>query len=340
MAKKFSLKAKFDTEGGISLKQPSSDATPTKKPLLSKAATAVAMELDSNPPPKVGFLSGLKSVVGLGGVPAAAATATQEKKVATAVAEEEDDEEDNKKKQQDDIETETDERDPESSSSSSMDTKGDDNKDTAAKVAEKLVAPPAAAEEAKVDEKPKKEKKKKKKAVSVKVKTKDKAKAKGGKGLGKAGPKRHETDKNGKKSNVEAALSRTVIKRLHYRSHKIDKDGKIVLIKRSMGIYNDIRKRLKEYLTPIIRDMCTYVEHARMKTACEEHAHQALKRHGKPLWGSMEGGDTTSRKSKKSTKEGGESKKKKAKVVSAEEAVKALSAAPAPMEVVSPSASE
>ena len=332
MAKKFSLRARIDTEGGIGLK---SDP-PTKKLL---AAAPPLQEPAAKSGGGGGALETIKNVLGMGN---SNSSTVQEKKSSAKPIDEE-------REKQDDIETEEDERDPavavavatvassmmdtksdapataeveeedDLSSSSSMDTEPDTKKKAEAEA-------PTAAKSV-----PEKKKQKQKKTASVKVKSKAKPKPKGGKGLGKGvpsslGPKRHRKNGENKKPNIDAAVPRTSMKRLHYRGHVTDPEsGKIIIMKRNKHIYGEMRNKLRAFLEPIIRDIAIFTDHARRKTVLEKDAHLALKRHGHPLWGSMEGGDGPS---KKKSSSGGE-KKKAVKIASAEETVKALTA-PAP----------
>jgi histone H3/H4 len=303
MAKKFSLRAKIDTENGIGLK-----SDPPRK-LLAAAP--------QEQPKSGGALETIKTVLGMGG------STVQEKKSSAKPIDEE-------REKQDDIETEEDEREP--VAAAAMDTKSDvptpaaedktkgdiDDDNDSSSSSSMDTAPEAAAP---VPEK-------KKKAASVKVKSKSKPKPKGGKGLGKSLPKPKRHGKNGeKKPNIDAAVPKSSMKRLHYRGHITDpKTGKIIVMKRNKHIYGEMRTKLRAFLEPIIRDIAIFTEHARRKTVLEQDAHLALKRHGCPLWGSMEGGDGPS---KRKSASGGE-KKKAVKIASAEETVKALTAPATP----------
>jgi histone H3/H4 len=305
------LRAKIDTENGIGLK--SDPPAPAAKKLL--LATAAPLQ---EPAKSSGALETIKNFVGMG-------STVQEKKSSAKPIDEE-------REKQDEIETEEDEREP-IAAAASMDTKSDavasaekeeetkGDEDDSASSSSMDTEPDKKAEEAPVATASEK-KPKKKTAASVKVKSK--SKPKGGKGLGKSLPKPKRHGKNGeKKPNIDAALPRSSVKRLHYRGHKTDpKTGKIIVMKRNKHIYSDMRATLRAFLEPIIRDIAIFTEHARRKTVLEKDAHLALKRHGHPLWGSMEGGDL----GKKKTSKEGVKKEKKVKVVSAEETVKALTA--------------
>ena len=95
---------------------------------------------------------------------------------------------------------------------------------------------------------------------------------KGGKGLGKGGKMRRSLPM---RDNIQG-ITKPAIRRLARRGG----------VKRISGtVYGEIRGVLKEFLVGIMRDAVTYTEYARRKTVTSTDVVQALKRHGKSLYG-------------------------------------------------------
>uniref|UniRef100_A0A914QGU7 Histone H4 n=1 Tax=Panagrolaimus davidi TaxID=227884 RepID=A0A914QGU7_9BILA len=95
---------------------------------------------------------------------------------------------------------------------------------------------------------------------------------KGGKGLGKAGEKRHMMRLVG---NIQG-ITKPDIRRLVRRGG----------VKRISGlIYEETRGCLKIFLEKVIRDSVTYCEHGKRKTVTAMDVIYALKRQGKTLYG-------------------------------------------------------
>ena len=95
----------------------------------------------------------------------------------------------------------------------------------------------------------------------------------GGKGLGKAGAKRHQ---HRRLSDNIQGITKPAIRRLARRGG----------VKRISGlIYDETRSVLKLFLENIIRDAVTYTEHARRKTITSMDVVYALKRQGRTLYG-------------------------------------------------------
>ena len=95
---------------------------------------------------------------------------------------------------------------------------------------------------------------------------------KGGKGLGKAGAKRHQKVLC---DNIQG-ITKPAIRRLARRGG----------VKRISGlIYEKIRGVLKVSLENMIRDAVAYTEHAKRKTVTAMNVVYSLKRQGKTLYG-------------------------------------------------------
>ena len=95
---------------------------------------------------------------------------------------------------------------------------------------------------------------------------------KGGKGLGKAGAKRH---RKVLCDNIQV-ITKPAIRRLARRGG----------VKRISGlIYEKIRGVLKVSLENMIRDAVAYTEHAKRKTVTAMNVVYSLKRQGKTLYG-------------------------------------------------------
>ena len=95
---------------------------------------------------------------------------------------------------------------------------------------------------------------------------------KGGKGLGKAGAKRH---RKVLCDNIQG-ITKPAIRRLARRGG----------VKRISGlIYEKIRGVLKVSLENMIRDAVAYTEHAKRKTVTAMNVVYSLKRQGKTLYG-------------------------------------------------------
>ena len=94
----------------------------------------------------------------------------------------------------------------------------------------------------------------------------------GGKGLGKGGAKRHQKVL---RDNIQG-ITKPAIKRLARRGG----------VKRlSVGIYDETRSILKQFLTDIIRDSINYTEYSKRKTVTTMDVIYALKRQGRTLYG-------------------------------------------------------
>ena len=302
-AAKISLHNKSDTDGGIALKPRGGGGN--KQALTAAATHAPApMDLDT-PAPKVGFLDGLKSAVGLGG---SNGHVLIEKKSSLQPI------------NQDDIDTEPDIREEEEDDSTVEEARGQQQqKKPAASPAKKkaVAAEPVAmdtsspvAEEEK--EKPQagqevEKKKKKPKKASTKGKSKSKKKAaagqdkpKGGKGLGKdnklPAPKRHGKKGQPKKANIDSVLCGKGLKGLARRGN---------VRRMSVGSVDEIKVQLKNFLKLITRDVVQITSHAKRVTVTPEDVVYALQRNGVPLWGGgikdakrkgKEGGDAVAAK--------------------------------------------
>ncbi|AFP65416.1 histon H4 (nucleomorph) [Chroomonas mesostigmatica CCMP1168] len=93
-----------------------------------------------------------------------------------------------------------------------------------------------------------------------------------GKGLGKAGAKRH---RKILRDNIQG-ITKPAIRRLARRGG----------VKRISGlVYEETRNVLKSFLESIIKDAVTYTEHARRKTVTAMDVVHALKRQGRTLYG-------------------------------------------------------
>jgi histone H4 len=93
-----------------------------------------------------------------------------------------------------------------------------------------------------------------------------------GKGLGKAGAKRHHRKVL---RDTIMDITKPAIRRLARRGG----------VKRISGmIYDECRGVLKIFLENVIRDSVTYTEHARRKTVTAMDVVYALKRHGRTLY--------------------------------------------------------
>ena len=96
---------------------------------------------------------------------------------------------------------------------------------------------------------------------------------KGGKGLGKAGAKRHRKILRG---NIESVITQPSIRRLARRGG----------VKRISGlIYDEARYILRVFLSDLLKDVVRYTEHARRQTVTARDVVYALKRQGKTLYG-------------------------------------------------------
>jgi len=95
---------------------------------------------------------------------------------------------------------------------------------------------------------------------------------KGGKGLGKAGAKRH---RKVLRDNI-SGITKPAIRRLARRGG----------VKRISGtVYDESRVVLKSFLENVIRDSVTYTEHSRRKTVTAQDVVLALRRSGRTLYG-------------------------------------------------------
>lgn len=113
------------------------------------------------------------------------------------------------------------------------------------------------------------------KGVATKSKYQGKGKGKSpyyGKGKGKRRPVRH---KQPLRDNI-MGITKPAIRRLARRGG----------VKRISGlVYEEIRKCLKEFLTDVLRDSITYTEYLKRKTVTTDDIHHALKRQGRPMYG-------------------------------------------------------
>ncbi|KAL7789042.1 histone-fold-containing protein [Trichoderma ceciliae] len=57
------------------------------------------------------------------------------------------------------------------------------------------------------------------------------------------------------------------------------------VIRISAGIYEEVRGALKDYLTQVLRDAVTYVEHRKAKTITTEDVLHSLRRRGRTIYG-------------------------------------------------------
>ncbi|KAF5338602.1 hypothetical protein D9611_012780 [Ephemerocybe angulata] len=95
---------------------------------------------------------------------------------------------------------------------------------------------------------------------------------KGGKGLGKAGAKRH---RRISRDSIQG-LTKPPARRLARRAG----------VKRISGfIYEEIRGDIKIYLENVIRDTLAYTDHAKRRTVAGLDVVRALKRSGRPIYG-------------------------------------------------------
>jgi histone H3/H4 len=313
-AAKISLHNKSDTDGGIALK-PRGGGGGNKQALT----TAAPMDLDT-PAPKVGFLDGLKSAVGLGGGGSNGHVLIEKKSSLQPI-------------NQDDIDTEPDTRGEEEEEDDSTVEEARGQKPAASPAKKKAAAPVvAAAEPVAMDtsspvaeeEKPqagaaKEEKKKKPKKASTKGKSKSKKKAsaaataseepekkavvaagrdkpKGGKGLGKdnklPAPKRHGKKGQPKKANIDAVLCGRALRGLARRGN---------VRRMSIGSVAEMKIQLKSFLELIARDAVLITSHAKRVTVTPDDVAYALKRNNLTLWG---GGIKDAKR--KPAKEGGD----------------------------------
>ncbi len=95
---------------------------------------------------------------------------------------------------------------------------------------------------------------------------------KGAKGFGKLGAKRFK--RNSK--DVILGITKPAIRRIARR-------GGVKRI--SSLIYEETRTVLKSFLESVLRDACTYTEHARRKTVIAMDVVYSLKRQGRSLYG-------------------------------------------------------
>jgi histone H3/H4 len=319
-AAKISLHNKSDTDGGIALK-PRGGGGGNKQALTTAATHAPApMDLDT-PAPKVGFLDGLKSAVGLGGGGSNGHVLIEKKSSLQPI-------------NQDDIDTEPDTRGEEEEEDDSTVEEARGQKPAASPAKKKAAAPVvAAAEPVAMDtsspvaeeEKPqagaaKEEKKKKPKKASTKGKSKSKKKTadtaapaaasseepekkaagrdkpKGGKGLGKdnklPAPKRHGKKGQPKKANIDAVLCGRALRGLARRGN---------VRRMSIGSVAEMKIQLKSFLELIARDAVLITSHAKRVTVTPDDVAYALKRNNLTLWG---GGIKDAKR--KPAKEGGD----------------------------------
>jgi histone H4 len=95
---------------------------------------------------------------------------------------------------------------------------------------------------------------------------------KGAKGFGKLGAKRFKKTSK----DVILGITKPAIRRLARR-------GGVKRI--SSLIYEETRKVLRNFLESILRDACTYTEHARRKTVTSLDVVYSLKRQGRSIYG-------------------------------------------------------